>query len=656
MFIRFFTTAALAALLAGACGAQTGASFTSYGAGCSGSGGPSVGCASLNQLCWIPWGTPIGAQRVSVPFQFSTRKAISRVWLRTRSTTGGSETASAELWETDASGLPTLRRARINFIVRPTYQDYSAFFGSVSFDADQPFAVVFDLPNVEAPFCSSGTPIFFPGSGSLASWAQQSTATPWQRISPAPWVMGFECTSLAAPRLNATPPLLGQNFAMTLHDTASRANTVFCLGGSSTSWSGLPLPLDLAPIGAPGCEILAACQATLAAQAGSTGLATARFPMPTSTALRGAEFYVQGIVLDPPANQLGLVTSNGGKAVIGEPCIPGPIGRFSESFQLTAPTLSPIMTQPLFDISAAFSGTIQEQCCGATSGCEIRGSAAISTSVRQRINFVAPLATLQKIVQWGGQAISAVTGGGVRLRANLGVWADGVDISGRLQADRNACAPETIYSGGASLTFPGLTGGIDVGGSFDVFGVSFSLDFTATAAVNGGGSFSLVNGDEIEFYVAVSDITPKFATTIPGVCVFGACVGPWAIAAETTLATPEFEVRTPPSAVPRCAGRTRLQLVATRHARASAVARRVKRCGAATEAALAPRAVDATRAGSPPLGRASNRARRSHPPTRPSRDTGTPVPRGGAGAGSSANPGPRRTRGAPPAARRACVQ
>jgi len=40
--------------------------------------------------------------------------------------------------------------------------------------------------------------------------------------------------------------------------------------------------------------------------------------VPNSSALEGAEIFYQWVVLDAQANTVGLVTSNGGRALLGQ--------------------------------------------------------------------------------------------------------------------------------------------------------------------------------------------------------------------------------------------------------------------------------------------------------------------------------------------------
>ena len=85
------------------------------------------------------------------------------------------------------------------------------------------------------------------------------------------------------------------------------------MGTSNTSHGGVPLPFDLAPIGAPGC-VLRAPGTFLFGVPNVLGTGLWNFAIPY---LPGQVFYNQAIIFDPAANSLGLTVSNVGEAVIG---------------------------------------------------------------------------------------------------------------------------------------------------------------------------------------------------------------------------------------------------------------------------------------------------------------------------------------------------
>jgi hypothetical protein len=80
--------------------------------------------------------------------------------------------------------------------------------------------------------------------------------------------------------------------------------------GVGGNWAGVPLPIDLAPLGAPGCTWNASVALTVPLLADASG--NARWPdlqMPNDAHLAGASFFDQAGFIDVAANSLGLVSA-----------------------------------------------------------------------------------------------------------------------------------------------------------------------------------------------------------------------------------------------------------------------------------------------------------------------------------------------------------
>jgi len=143
--------------------------------------------------------------------------------------------------------------------------------------------------------------------------------------APASFVtFGQGCSGPAAvPALNAVSgslPRLGTTFSMTL---SNLPNTPFSLpfgliGSNNSTWNGQPLPVDLAVLGMPGCSAWIAPEVTftLSNQNGSAAWGLA---IPFAPPLLGTNFYTQGAVLAPGANQTGILVTNAGHGVVGPP-------------------------------------------------------------------------------------------------------------------------------------------------------------------------------------------------------------------------------------------------------------------------------------------------------------------------------------------------
>ncbi len=132
-------------------------------------------------------------------------------------------------------------------------------------------------------------------------------------------VYGSGCAgSAGVPTLAAAAgslPLPGTTFS-TLVTGAPVGVGSMVSGFSSTSYAGLPLPLSLAGIGMPGCQLLAE-PLVLDLLVGSGTTLPWSLSLPTGTALLGARFFQQALVLDPAANAFGFVVSNAAAATIG---------------------------------------------------------------------------------------------------------------------------------------------------------------------------------------------------------------------------------------------------------------------------------------------------------------------------------------------------
>lgn len=113
-----------------------------------------------------------------------------------------------------------------------------------------------------------------------------------------------------------SPPRLGQVFQLQLFNLPPDHSTLVALGWSNTNWLGSPLPLDLAVIGAAGCQLLISPD-VLDPVFNWAGYATWTLYIPNQPALAGLAFYNQAAAVDH-ANALGLVFTQGGAARIGD--------------------------------------------------------------------------------------------------------------------------------------------------------------------------------------------------------------------------------------------------------------------------------------------------------------------------------------------------
>jgi hypothetical protein len=110
-------------------------------------------------------------------------------------------------------------------------------------------------------------------------------------------------------------PVVGQVLVANV-DNLPLGLAVIGLGASDTVSGGLPLPLDLTPLGMPGCNLLADPLVTdLVAGAGPSLLWA--LAIPPQSALVGLRLYGQAFSLDVPVNSFGFTASNGACFKVG---------------------------------------------------------------------------------------------------------------------------------------------------------------------------------------------------------------------------------------------------------------------------------------------------------------------------------------------------
>ena len=127
-------------------------------------------------------------------------------------------------------------------------------------------------------------------------------------------------TSPGCPGSNGVPaartdtvPWIGDTFAVQFENVPSGAAVGVILGLSSSLLpGGVPLPLDLGPIGMPGCLLANSNEDLLLAPGGRWTMT-----IPNSLNLIGAVFFDQAIVLERSANAFGAILSDGSRGVIG---------------------------------------------------------------------------------------------------------------------------------------------------------------------------------------------------------------------------------------------------------------------------------------------------------------------------------------------------
>lgn len=112
-------------------------------------------------------------------------------------------------------------------------------------------------------------------------------------------------------------PALGQSFVSTMTNVPTGGLPFANLGLSRTDAGGVPLPLDLSPLGMPGCWLLHDAGAIGLPCTLVGGVVTYVLPLPAAPSLAGARLYLQGAAFAPGVNAFGLLTSDGLELSLG---------------------------------------------------------------------------------------------------------------------------------------------------------------------------------------------------------------------------------------------------------------------------------------------------------------------------------------------------
>ena len=111
-------------------------------------------------------------------------------------------------------------------------------------------------------------------------------------------------------------PGIGQALNLDMSSLAPGQTGVMALGAGDVAFGPLPLPFELALIGAPGCWLAQDSLVTLGFSSSSQGLATVGLQVPGNPALAGVPLYFQSIVVTPGANGANLLLTNGIAAIL----------------------------------------------------------------------------------------------------------------------------------------------------------------------------------------------------------------------------------------------------------------------------------------------------------------------------------------------------
>ena len=114
--------------------------------------------------------------------------------------------------------------------------------------------------------------------------------------------------------------LIGKTASISLNAYRTNVPCLLFLGPSKTQWGPLALPFDLTAMGAKGCQILVDAGYVFAAMSDpalSTAPAKFGLPVPNQPGFVNYPFTIQGFVINPGDNALGLLSTQGADITFG---------------------------------------------------------------------------------------------------------------------------------------------------------------------------------------------------------------------------------------------------------------------------------------------------------------------------------------------------
>ena len=174
------------------------------------------------------------------------------------------------------------------------------------------FLVVTDTGpgDIVTPIASSGVDV--------EAFYSETTGSGWGGLHRAPFAYRLHCPPTPRPFLGTSnTPQLGKDFSVHVHGAPAGMPLSLWFGGTNLTWFGRPLPFDFGPLGAPGCAMLVSWDLSLTFSTTSVGTLHLSISVPNDLGLGGLSLYLQGAVIDLPANRLGLTVTNGLRATLG---------------------------------------------------------------------------------------------------------------------------------------------------------------------------------------------------------------------------------------------------------------------------------------------------------------------------------------------------
>ncbi|MEC7584729.1 MAG: hypothetical protein VYE77_10455 [Planctomycetota bacterium] len=287
------------------------ANFSTYGVGCEGTVAlPPAACPQVN-----PNGGTLSNQTNQYEYCYETSTPspleVTGFEIWTRSNTGGAITRPAHIYASVGGSPSSTPLASTTITVGVSANFYTATLSS-PVTVNGTFYVGYEnSPNGVISELTSGTQ----GNGYYRTAVTGSWALSGLVDFPSFRVLCNQAPQFAVPVLSNTGlPVIDSSYNIDLADALPSSAAIILSGLSDTTYNGTPLPAALP--NAPSCNILAAPSVTSFALTSPTGTASSTFSVPNNSAFAGIVLYHQWAVLDP-ANDLGIVVSNGGRATAG---------------------------------------------------------------------------------------------------------------------------------------------------------------------------------------------------------------------------------------------------------------------------------------------------------------------------------------------------
>jgi len=283
------------------------AKYSSFGAGCPGA---SQGCSACFKTNWTlnldnktTTATKVGILEYSVP-----KTNVCGIDLYTRSQ-AGSVSVQVDIQDFDVrSALPgkLLRSGTVQ--VGATAGIYTATFPALAVGQTQ--LLVITINNADKLIL----PVSKTGQTQPHYEFRNNKWNP-TLFSSHNWMYRVHCDrGFQSPVLmHEGVPVIGGSFKLNLTAARSNSAAVLLFGASDKNWGALALPFTYAS----GCQLLVSADQLVQMPTGGTGTASVQVPVPNSKDLVNLVLFNQFLVVDP-VNSVGLVSSNAGRASIGE--------------------------------------------------------------------------------------------------------------------------------------------------------------------------------------------------------------------------------------------------------------------------------------------------------------------------------------------------